>query len=108
PTYQWESNGAPIPGATSSTLVVSGATAADAGAYACVASNAGGSTTSSVAALTVSSTPDIGRLVNISCRAGVGTGGNVLIVGFAVGGQGASGSETLLVRASGPALVPFG
>jgi len=108
PTYQWERNGAPIPGATSSTLVVNAATVADAGDYACVASNAGGSPTSHVATLTVSSTPDIGRLVNISCRAGVGTGGNILIVGFAVGGQGTSGSENLFVRASGPALVPFG
>lgn len=108
PTYQWEFNGVPIPGATNSTLVVNAATVADAGNYACVASNPGGSTTSNVAALTVSSTPDIGRLVNISCRAGVGTGGNILIVGFAVGGQGTSGSENLFVRASGPALVPFG
>ena len=108
PTYQWELNGAPISGATSPTLVVNGATAADAGDYDCVASNLGGNTTSNVAVLTVSSTPDIGRLVNISCRAGVGTGGNILIVGFAVGGQGTTGSESLFVRASGPALVPFG
>jgi hypothetical protein len=50
----------------------------------------------------------VGRLINISCRAQVGTGGNVLIAGFVVGGQGTSGSEPLLIRASGPALVPFG
>jgi hypothetical protein len=38
----------------------------------------------------------------------VGTGGNILIAGFAVGGAGTSGSESLLIRGSGPALVPFG
>ncbi len=108
PTYQWELDGVPIPGASGHSLVINGATAANAGSYACVASNSGGSTSSSVATLAVSTTTDIGRLINISCRAGVGTGGNILIVGFAVGGQGTSGSETLFVRASGPALAPFG
>jgi hypothetical protein len=108
PTYRWEFNGALISGATGSTLVVDGATLASAGSYACVASNPGGNATSNSATLAVSSTPDIGRLVNISCRASVGTGGNILIAGFVVGGQGTSGSETLLARASGPALAPFG
>ena len=51
---------------------------------------------------------NIGRLVNISCRATVGTGGNILIAGFVVGGAGTSGEESLLIRGSGPALVPFG
>ena len=45
------------------------------------------------------------HLVNISTRVQVGTGGNILIAGFVIGG---STSETLLIRASGPALVPFG
>ena len=108
PTYQWELDGVPISGANGRSLVINGATAANAGSYTCVATNSGGSTTSSVATLAVSSTSDIGRLVNIACRAGVGTGGNILIVGFVVGGQGTSGSETLFVRASGPALAPFG
>src|ERR1039457_7452614 len=58
--------------------------------------------------LSVTSTSDPGRLVNLSCRAQVGTGGDILIAGFAAGGQGTSGSEPLLVRGSGPALAPFG
>jgi hypothetical protein len=45
------------------------------------------------------------RLINLSARVQVGTGGNILIAGFVIGG---STSETVLVRASGPALVPFG
>ena len=52
--------------------------------------------------------PTDSRLTNLSCRAQVGTGANILITGFVVGGQGAPGSERLLIRASGPALVPFG
>jgi hypothetical protein len=63
---------------------------------------------SSAVSLTVVGTSNPGRLVNLSCRAGVGTGPAVLIVGFAVGGAGTSGTESLLLRASGPALVPFG
>jgi hypothetical protein len=50
-------------------------------------------------------TPSKPRLVNISARVQVGTGGNVLIAGFVIGGVTA---RTVLIRASGPALVPFG
>jgi len=108
PTYQWYLNGTAIPSATSSTLVVSGATAANAGTYTCTATNASGSVTSSPATLGVTATSDPGRLVNLSCRAGVGTGANLLIAGFAVGPNGLAGNESLLIRASGPALTLFG
>jgi hypothetical protein len=87
---------------------LNGANLANAGGYTCVASNSAGATASAAGTLTVSPTPDIGRLVNISCRAPVGTGGNILIAGFVVGGQGTSGSESVLARASGPALIAFG
>jgi len=58
--------------------------------------------TSSAAANAVSPSA---RLVNISTRAQVGTGGNILIPGFVIGG---SGTETLLIRADGPSLTAFG
>jgi hypothetical protein len=45
------------------------------------------------------------RLINISTRAQVGTGGNILIPGFVIGG---SGTETLLIRGDGPSLATFG
>jgi len=45
------------------------------------------------------------RLINISTRAQVGTGGNILIPGFVISG---SGTETLLIRADGPGLTQFG
>jgi hypothetical protein len=105
PTYQWSFNGSPITGATNPILLSSNAVA---GTYTCVATNSAGSATSHAATVTLTSTADIGRLINISCRAPVGTGGNILIAGFVVGGQGTTGSEALLVRGSGPALVPFG
>jgi YVTN family beta-propeller protein len=45
------------------------------------------------------------RLINISTRAHVGTGGSILIPGFVIGG---SGTETLLIRGDGPSLTGFG
>ncbi len=108
PTYQWYRNGVAIASGTSATLVVSGATSANAGTYTCTATNAAGAVTSNPAVLAVVNSASPGRLVNISCRATVGTGANILITGFAVGGAGTSGSESLLIRGSGPALVPFG
>ncbi len=114
PIYQWSLNGTPlansgnVSGASSPTLIVTAAAAANAGRYSCTVSNASGTVTSSVATLTVIATSDPGRLVNISCRAMAGSGGSVLIAGFAVGGGSSSGTDTVLVRASGPALAPFG
>ncbi|MDO8538833.1 MAG: DNRLRE domain-containing protein [Opitutaceae bacterium] len=45
------------------------------------------------------------RLVNVSARNQVGTGDNILIVGFVVAG---TGTENLLIRAVGPRLLEFG
>jgi hypothetical protein len=108
PTYQWNWNGSPISGATDSILVVTNA-AGSAGTYTCVATNSAGSATSNPATLAITATSDLGRLVNLSCRADVGTGSNLIVAGFAVGGSGTSGSENLLIRASGPAIAaaPF-
>jgi hypothetical protein len=45
------------------------------------------------------------RLVNISTRSKVGTGGDILIAGFKIAG---SGTRPLLIRGIGPGLSPFG
>lgn len=47
----------------------------------------------------------VGVLSNISTRAQVGTGNNVLIAGFIVEG---SAAKKVLIRAAGPSLTPFG
>ncbi len=46
-----------------------------------------------------------GRLSNISARAFTGSGDNVLIAGFVLSG---TNSRTMLLRAVGPGLAPFG
>ncbi len=53
PTLQWFKNGAAIPGATDYTLVIPGVQPSDAGNYAVVATNSGGSVTSGAGTLTV-------------------------------------------------------
>lgn len=45
------------------------------------------------------------RLINVSARTQVGTGGDILIAGFNIGG---STAQTVLIRAAGPALAAFG
>ena len=63
--YQWQKNGANIAnggkysGATTATLTITGAAAAEAGNYRCVVSNAGGSATSNEAALTIRAATNI-------------------------------------------------
>jgi Immunoglobulin domain len=114
PSYQWHynggilSNGNGVSGATGATLVINGATGTNAGTYYCVVSNPSGSIQSNTATLSVISTANIGRLTNISCRAQVGTGANILFAGFFIGGAGTTGTESVLIRGSGPALIPLG
>lgn len=106
-TYQWRLNGANIAGATNSAYLIASASAADAGTYTVVITNAQlGAVTYSLGTLSVKGlTANNTRLVNISTRAQVGTGGNILIPGFVISG---SGTETLLIRADGPGLSQFG
>lgn len=105
PTYQWLKNANPIAGATGSSLTLTNITSSDSGEYAVYASNLAGTALSANATLTVSAAPPSARLVNISTRSYVGSGENVMIAGFILGG---TTSKTLLIRASGPSLTKFG
>jgi len=124
-TYQWYLNGLPagsdiavpavahgeqpreITGGTSSTLLITGAVAADGGQYSCLITTAAGSVLTATATLSIAPAGESSRLTNLSCRAPVGTGAGILIAGFTTGGAGVSGAQPLLIRASGPALAQF-
>ncbi len=103
-SYQWFLNGAAIVGAVNSTYVVPAATAAAAGSYAVTVTGPQGSVTSAPVAVSVGAAA-AGRMLNLSARAQVGTGGGVLIAGFVVGG---AGRKTVLLRGAGPTLANLG
>lgn len=108
-SYQWFLNGVALSGATGATLVISGAGAANAGNYTATVTTAGGAATSSAANLTIAApTANVGRLINLSVLAPAGSGGQLLTVGFVTGGSGTSGAQSLLIRATGPALAGLG
>ena len=100
PSFQWVKNGAPIAGATSSTLLLSNVSSSSAGSYFVVVANSAGSVSSLAATITVNPSS---ALVNLSVRTAMATG-QTLIVGAVVSG----GAKTILVRAAGPALNQFG
>jgi hypothetical protein len=118
-SYQWTLNGTTVLGDSASgttsdviagssgpQLVITNATAASNGSYTVVAINSNGSSQPSTpATLTVTSTSNPGYLINISARAFVGTGGNIMIGGFYIVG---STSRSVLIQAIGPGLAGEG
>ncbi len=101
PIYTWYFRGGEFCNTESPVLTLNDITAAYAGDYQCVAANAAGTATSAVATLSL----EFNGLVNLSARANVGTGANVVIPGITVRG---TKPKTLLIRAAGPALAGFG
>ena len=99
-TYQWRKDGAAIAGATAATFTLPAARPSDAGSYSVVVSNGTGSVTSGAVTVTV----NYSRLINLSTR-GLVQAGSTLTPGFVMRG---TGSKALLIRAIGPALIPFG
>ncbi len=109
PTYQWKRNGADVTNGTSATLVITGATAADAGDYTVEVKNSAGSDISSVATLSINNATatEVGRLVNLSILTTAGTGAKVLTVGASVGPLTSNEKLPLIVRGVGPGLRDF-
>lgn len=100
--YQWRKDGADIPGASGAKLRLRGLQPGDAGRYSVVAFNPHGSAASEPAVLAI----DAGaRLVNLATRAQIGSGADVLIAGFVIGG---TQPRSVLVRGVGDRLVDFG
>lgn len=109
-SYQWYLNGTAIAGAVNSDYTIRSATASDDGSYTVSVTSGSSSATSAAAVLTVANTPPPsqggGRIIDLSARANVGTGGNILIAGFVIQG---TGSKSVLLRGVGPTLgtTPF-
>jgi hypothetical protein len=105
--YQWRKNSSPIAGATNATLALGNAQLSDAASYMVTITNAAGSVTSSAAVLTVSS-PNSGRLINLSVLTNIDVAGDDFTLGYVVGGSGTSGPKPLVIRAAGPSLGALG
>lgn len=105
--YEWRRNGQivaqPADQYPGQTLFIPQVTAAAAGDYTLTIRNAlGVSVTSAPMVLTID---DSSRLANLSTRAFVGPGEQVLIAGFSISGV---STRQVLVRAIGPGLARFG
>ena len=103
--FQWTRNSAPIADSTRSTLVIFGATRADAGAYAVVAANAAGRATSLAANLNIAVGNDFGRLSNLSILTDLTATTTDFTLGTVIGGANTTGDKPLLIRAVGPSLA---
>lgn len=99
--YQWFKDGVALIGANFATLQLTNITVADAGSYTVAITNAGGTTASSPAVLTIESR----GLITSVARANVGTGPAALTGVFSVEGTTA---KQMLIRAVGPALTGIG
>jgi pectate lyase len=78
-SYQWSENGTPIPGATSSALILTNVQATEDGSYTVTASNSVGSATSNPAQLTVTTTiPVVNSAYDLVGFGQATTGGGML------------------------------
>ncbi len=104
--YQWTLGGMNVTGAMSSTYQVNMLGALDRGTYQVVVTGSGGSTTVDMGTLSIGATD--AKLSNLSARAGVGTGDNVMIAGFVSQGDASSTNKNIMLRGMGPAMSGMG
>ncbi len=105
-SFQWQKNGVPIAGATTSTFSIASAQTSDSGIYSVIATNALGATDPALATATV--TVNAGRIINLSILTSLATPGDSFTMGYVVGGNGTNGGKPLLIRAAGPSLGALG
>ena len=105
-TYQWKRDGVILPWATSSSYTLPMVGAEDRGSYQIVVTGSGGATTVDMGSLAV--TASDARMINLSARAMVGMGNDVMIAGFVSQGDASSTNKNILVRGMGPALSAMG
>jgi len=105
--FQWRKDNTVIASATTSTLVIFGATRTDAGAYTVVATDGSGrSATSLPASLTIAVGNDFGRLSNLSILTDLSATATDFTLGSVIGGANTTATpKPLLVRAVGPSLA---
>jgi sugar lactone lactonase YvrE len=104
--YQWLKNGVPIAGAIYSSLLIPAAAATDAAMYSVQVGNGAGSVTATAVPLSLTSTADLGRIINLSVLTGAGTPSQPLTVGFSIGGT-AGATKPVVIRGVGPTLADF-
>jgi len=107
PTITWHRDSASgtVVG-TGSELTLASLTAADAGTYVAVATNASGAATTRPVKVGVRATgTQTERLANISTRGNVSTGAAALVAGFVISG---SEAKDVVIRAVGPRLGSYG
>jgi cyclophilin family peptidyl-prolyl cis-trans isomerase len=107
PSYVWTRDGIEVPGAVTDTLVLRNITTAQAGTYVAQASNSFGTITSQGAAVSVVTTTNPGRLINLSILTPLAAG-DTMTMGTVLGGSGTSGAKPLLARGAGPSLAQLG
>lgn len=101
--YQWQRNGVNLPGATNSSLLLTGVAPSNSGAYRVVATNRVGSAFSAPAGLTVQGPPFISDLPNRVINENTNTGPIPFLLTDA---ESPSSSLNLFAGSSNPALVP--
>lgn len=102
-SYQWYRNGVALSGETQSIILRQNVNSNDAGSYTVRVSNSAGSITSKAGVVTLNSQASVLR--NLSIRSNISSSQPSVTAGFVIRG---TGTKRVLIRATGPALIPFG
>jgi len=99
--YQWYLNGTPITGAVSANYTIPTVNANNIGSYTVSVTSSVGSVLSNPAVVSINTA----NLVNLSLLGTLNSSNPSFTTGFAINGI---GTQTILIRADGPGLIPLG